>query len=207
MRERGILARMTTRTLPSGARFRLTTREVDYLKQWHELDKNTLNRIGSSPERNKRLLQELLGFSDTLSVLVFGCSVNHAQALALLLRRAGRTAAVITGDTPPALRRRWIEAFRSKEVQFLCNYGVLTTGFDAPQIEVVVIARPTGSVLLYEQMVGRGMRGPKNGGTPECLVVDVVDVIEQFGDQMSYQRYAELWERREDLQHLVQAPG
>jgi len=60
----------------------------------------------------------------------------------------------------------------------LCNYGVLTTGFDAPSVRCVVVARPTASPILYEQMVGRGMRGPEFGGTKQCLVIDVDDNIE-----------------------------
>lgn len=196
LRERRILSNMIVRRFDTGVSFQLTVQEAAHVQKFHELPKNALNRIGSDPERNKRLLRELLKFPEGKPVLVFGCSVNHSQALALLLRRVGRTAAVITSETPRALRRRWINAFRVKEIQFLCNYGVLTTGFDAPQIEAVVIARPTGSVLLYEQMVGRGMRGLENGGTEECEVVDVVDVIQQFGDQMSYDRYAQLWNRK-----------
>jgi len=75
----------------------------------------------------------------------------------------------------------------------LCNYGVLTTGFDAPKVEAVVIARPTDSPVLYEQMIGRGMRGPLNGGTVECRIVDLIDHIERFGGQMAYTRFLEYW--------------
>jgi superfamily II DNA or RNA helicase len=72
---------------------------------------------------------------------------------------------------------------------------VLTTGFDAPLVRAVVIGRPTASPILYEQMIGRGMRGPSFGGTEECLVIDVEDNI-KFGGQMAYQRYAEYWVSR-----------
>ena len=57
----------------------------------------------------------------------------------------------------------------------LNNYGVLTTGFDAPKASAVVIARPTRSLVLYSQMIGRVIRGPKAGGTETCEIVTVVD--------------------------------
>ena len=70
-----------------------------------------------------------------------------------------------------------IEQFRSGEIRVLCNFGVLTTGFDAPKIDVLCIARPTTSIVLYSQMLGRGLRGPAIGGTERCQVIDVKDNI------------------------------
>jgi len=114
--------------------------------------------------------------------------------MAVLLRRRGRSAATVTSDTRTSTRRALIEEFRAGRVRTLCNYGVLTTGFDAPAIRALVIARPTASAVLYEQMIGRGMRGPVFGGTERCLVVDVVDNI-RFGGQMAFARYGRYWER------------
>jgi superfamily II DNA or RNA helicase len=65
-------------------------------------------------------------------------------------------------------------------VQILTNFGVLTTGFDAPIADVAVIARPTRSVVLYTQMVGRVARGPKQGGGEWCKVITIVDKIPGF---------------------------
>lgn len=94
--------------------------------------------------------------------------------------------------TRRATRRYLIEEFRQGRIQILCNYGVLTTGFDAPQIRAIVIARPTTSVVLYEQMIGRGMRGPLNGGTDQCLIIDLADHL-SFQGQMAYKRMEEVW--------------
>ena len=113
--------------------------------------------------------------------------------LTVMLRRDGIKAAEVSADTRPATRRQIIEEFRAGNLTMLCNYGVLTTGFDAPKIENVMIARPTTSAVLYEQMIGRGTRGPLNGGTPHCLIIDVKDNIENFGEQMAYTRYLEYW--------------
>ena len=59
----------------------------------------------------------------------------------------------------------------------MCNYGVLSTGFDDPQIDVVFMARPTNSIVLYSQIIGRGLRGPVIGGTDYCEIYTVFDNI------------------------------
>jgi DNA repair protein RadD len=208
LRQEGILAQMTPHRIATGCRFSLDAKERQYLGTFHDLPDSALGRIGSDERRNALILEELLRFpSEEWPVLFFGCSVTHARAVALLLRRAGRSAAAVTGETPRSLRRNWINDFKTGQLQFLCNFGVLTTGFDAPKVQVVVVARPTASVLLYEQMIGRGMRGPANGGTEECLVMDMIDVIPQFGEAMSYQRYADLWTRRRPQAGAVRSDG
>ena len=66
--------------------------------------------------------------------------------------------------------------------QILCNFGVLTMGFDAPGTSCVIIGRPTKSVVLYSQMVGRALRGSSVGGNDEADIVTVVDTsLEGFG--------------------------
>lgn len=82
-------------------------------------------------------------------------------------------------------------------MQFLCNFGVLTTGFDAPKTECIAICRPTTSEVLYEQIVGRGLRGPKFGGTKECLVIDFADNILRLGPPLAYERFKNFWIREE----------
>jgi superfamily II DNA or RNA helicase len=103
---------------------------------------------------------------------------------------------VVTSTTRAAIRRHRVEQFRAGELSVLSNYGVLTTGFDAPVVRAVVVARPTASPVLYEQMIGRGMRGSRFGGTDECHVFDVEDNI-HFEGQMAYARYASYWSRSE----------
>ena len=85
--------------------------------------------------------------------------------------------ASIDKETSPNNRRKYIEQYKNKEIRVLFNYGVLTHGFDAPNTEVVIIARPTQSPILYNQMIGRGLRGPKVGGNEECILVDIKDNI------------------------------
>jgi superfamily II DNA or RNA helicase len=193
LRQQGILSRIVAEECLTQSRFKLSGDELTHAEMMHELSQKTLNRIGNDVERNRRILTRLLEVPHGKSVLLFACNVEHSQLLSLLLRRKGRTAASVTAETPETMRRRWIQEFKEGPLQFLCNVGVLTTGFDAPRIEVIAIARPTGSVLLYEQMVGRGMRGPKNGGTKECLLIDFTDNIQNFAEPMSYTRISRMW--------------
>lgn len=163
-----------------------------YYDRFGDFHPDLLEQLGEERVRNQLLLNRLCQLPPDWPVLFFGCSVEHATAITVLLRRRGRSAATVTGDTRSATRRALIEEFRAKRIGVLCNFGVLTTGFDAPQVRALVIARPTASPVLYEQMIGRGMRGPRFGGTDRCLVIDVEDNI-RFGGHMAFMRYAGYW--------------
>jgi superfamily II DNA or RNA helicase len=150
---------------------------ADFYRNFEDIHINVLQKLGEEHRRNNRILQRILELDPKWPVLLFACSVQHAQAMASLLQHAGRSAACVLGSTRPSTRRALIERFRDRRLSVLCNYGVLTTGFDAPKVRCVVVARPTASSILYEQMVGRGMRGTEFGGTERCLVIDVDDNI------------------------------
>lgn len=171
----------------------MTTAQLARYEQFGDLPADYLNVLGRHPQRNALIIGRLLKLPKKASVLVFACSIEHAEILTLALNQAGRVARCVSGDTPRYERLTVLEAFRAKAVNFVCNVGVLTTGFDAPKIDAVCITRPTSSALLYEQMVGRGLRGPKNGGTATCLVLDVQDEDLPQGI-MSYERVLELWD-------------
>ncbi|MGI2261521.1 DEAD/DEAH box helicase family protein [Shewanella sp. GXUN23E] len=103
-----------------------------------------------------------------LGVIIFAATVRHAREVMTLLE--DESVALITADTPNDERDRLITAFKSREIKFLVNVAVLTTGFDAPHVDFIAILRPTESVSLYQQMVGRGLRLAPN--KTECLVID-----------------------------------
>jgi superfamily II DNA or RNA helicase len=69
----------------------------------------------------------------------------------------------------------------------------LTTGFDAPKVSHVVMARPTVSQVLYEQMIGRGLRGPRFGGTATCVIIDLEDKYRSERPKLGYQQFRDLW--------------
>jgi superfamily II DNA or RNA helicase len=104
--------------------------------------------------------------------IVFTPTVETAHAAADALGRGGIRTRVVSGETPVVDRREWYEQFRAGSVQVLVNCMVLTEGFDMPQAEVAVIARPTQSAPLYTQMVGRVLRPWP--GKERALVLDLV---------------------------------
>ena len=181
LRGQGVLARIEYESLDYDAnRIELSANQTheQYYLNFEDVHSEVLRRLGEEHRRNRRILERLLELDPRWPILLFACSTQHAQAMASLLQRGGRSAACVLGRTRPATRRALIERFRDGNLSVLCNYGVLTTGFDAPLVRCVVVARPTASPILYEQMIGRGMRGPEFGGTKECLVIDVDDNIQ-----------------------------
>jgi len=114
------------------------------------------------------------------SVLVFCVGVRHAHRVAETLhKRTGEPCETITGETPALLRAAIINRFRKGDLKYLTNVNVLTTGFDAPNIDAVCLLRPTFSPGLYYQMVGRGFR--LCDGKDNCLVLDFAGNIRRHG--------------------------
>jgi len=108
------------------------------------------------------------GESKRQGVMIFAATVKHAIEIQGYLDTS--ETALITGDTPGKERNELIQRFKARELRFLVNVSVLTTGFDAPHVDVIAILRPTESVSLYQQIVGRGLR--LSEGKTDCLVID-----------------------------------
>lgn len=106
-----------------------------------------------------------------VACLVFAAGVRHAEHVRNALAEiTGQDVACIFGHTPDRERDRLVARFKAGELRYLVNVGVLTTGFDAPQVDCVALLRPTLSPGLYYQMVGRGFRLAP--GKSDCLVLD-----------------------------------
>lgn len=101
-------------------------------------------------------------------VIIFAATIKHAEEVMQLL--VSESAALLTATTPAQERDKLINNFKSGKLKFLVNVAVLTTGFDAPHVDLIAILRPTASVSLFQQMVGRGLRLAP--GKTECLVID-----------------------------------
>ena len=106
---------------------------------------------------------------DRKSWLVFCAGVEHARHVAEEFRRRGISCDTIFGNTPKQERNRIVAAFKRGEIRALVSMGVLTTGFNAPAVDLIALLRPTKSVGLYVQMVGRGTR--LAAGKENCLVL------------------------------------
>lgn len=120
---------------------------------------------------NDAVVAELLERGkDRGSWLLFCAGISHAESLHDSISAAGISTACVFGDTPPAERARVLDAFKRGEIRCLANVGVLTTGFDAPGVDLIGMLRPTMSKGLYVQMCGRGTRLAE--GKDDCLVLD-----------------------------------
>jgi len=157
----------------------LKQEDKDALKKNVEFTNYILQRMAENKTRNVRTIDEIQKLIDEgkKSILFFAASVAHAQDMSIVLNSMGVESRYVISDMDSFDRYDAIKKFKKQEVTVLCNYGVLTQGFDAPLIDVIIVARPTLSHLLYNQMVGRGLRGPKNGGTLECVLVDFEDNV------------------------------
>src|SRR5699024_1835931 len=155
-----------------------------------------LDSLGLDEARNQRILRHIKGNRDAFAhAIVFAASVKHAQALAAVLDAQGIPSAAIWGGTSMSHRGRLIKQFRDGDLQVLTNFDVLSQGFDAPKVDSIYLCRPTFSPNRYIQMIGRGLRGPRNGGSEEVLIVNIKDNLENFGGRLAYTKFSYLWDK------------
>lgn len=163
---------------------------------YDDFTKSALEQIGKNKSRNLRIIQRLRELNrDHIPTIVFACSVKHGQLLSAMLTLEGIENALVIGEMPGRERNDSISRFKDTEdtLNIIINYEVLTTGFDATNIECVFIARPTQSVVLYSQMIGRGLRGPQMGGNESCLLIDVKDNLMQYNENMAFSHFNNYW--------------
>lgn len=143
------------------------------------IDKD-LQAVVNTNLNNRKTVQETIKLAGDRKAWLFFCTgVDHAYAVRDELLANGIAAETITGDTPKAERENLIAKYKSGQIRALTNANVLTTGFDYPDIDLIVMMRPTMSPGLYVQMAGRGMRLKSH--TDHCLVLDFAGVIQQHG--------------------------
>jgi DNA repair protein RadD len=176
--DQGYLARVQNSPLLYQSGFTISEKDLRYLKENFRLSDSFIKNISEDHKRNiliVKKIDELTGRHNR--IILFAMNVEHSNLLATCLQARGVNAFSITSNTESGQRRRLIEKFKSdaKEPLVLCNYGILTTGFDAPKTSCALISRPTDSLVLYSQMVGRAIRGPKAGGNEMAEIVTVVD--------------------------------
>ncbi|WP_275291673.1 DEAD/DEAH box helicase [Amycolatopsis sp. La24] len=195
LQELGVLAKVQHREL-AGATMPLTDKELaDAAPFSGYLPSTAEKRLGQDDERNRMLLTEIESLPKDWPVLVFATSVAHAKLMAARLTGKGVAARAIDSAMSMAERRRIVEEYRQRRIRVITNYGVLAQGFDAPATRVVVVARPTYSPNVYTQMIGRGLRGPKNGGEETCLILDVNDNITNYQKELAFTGLEHLWEK------------
>lgn len=194
LQEMGVLSRVRHELL-DGGEVELNLDERAEVSKSSRISPAVLERLGADQDRTLRLVDHISGLDRRWPVLVFTASVLSAQVLAALLQAKGISASSVNGNTKMGERRRILREFQAGGIQVLTNCDVLTQGFDAPGVKALYLARPTFSPNAYIQMVGRGLRGPLNGGKEECLIVDVVDTFSNFQGDLAFRQFDYLWDR------------
>lgn len=187
-----------------GSQINISRAVRDNIVKQRLVPSSVLENLGQDGSRNADLVRHILSHDSSWPILVFTPSILSAQILAATLRYQGKTAASIDSNTPNSERNRIINDFKrhgekpaKDTIQILVNCDVLTQGFDAPAVRALYIAKPTFSPNRYIQMVGRGLRGPLNGGKETCLIVDIQDNFggdQELNNEMAFFEYRELWQ-------------
>ena len=147
--------------------FSLLTESLDGEQNTDDIALNEL--IHKHPRVTKAVIEQIIQLSqDRQGVMIFASTIDHAQEITGYLPT--NQTALVTGTTSIKQRDTLIAAFKAKRIKYLVNVSVLTTGFDAPHVDVIAILRPTQSISLFQQIVGRGLR--LSPGKTDCLVLD-----------------------------------
>lgn len=200
--EKKYLAKTINTPLLHNSGIKLSEQDLTYLKSNYVLPNDVLERISENRLRNLAIISKIkLLIKKHQRIILFAITKSHAIVLNSLLTAIDIKSSVLTSDTSPNERTRIIDNFKvsredSPESMILCNYGILTTGFDAPETSCAIIARPTDSLVLYSQMVGRAIRGKESGGNEEAEIVTVVDEdLPGFGNIAdAFTNWDDVWE-------------
>ena len=168
-------------------------------KETNDFNNKFLLEIGEVKTRNLVILKKLENLNEgNMPTIVFACSVQHGKLISAALTLRGIKNKCVFGEMNIKDRANAIKEFkdRNNDMNILINYEVLTTGFDSTNIRCVLITRPTKSIVLYSQMLGRGLRGPMMGGNEECLLIDIDDNLESYtNESMAFRFFDNYWNK------------
>ena len=185
LEDQKILARAEPEALKTDYEYDLTEEEWKHLTKLVDGDHpehsvELMKKLANDNLRNVKIIDALKRYADEgKKILYFGVDKLQSKMTYVILQQLGVKAIHIDGDTDKTFRRQIVENFKnSDDINVICNYDLFTTGFDVPNLDVVFIARPVNSPVLFNQIVGRGTRGPKMGSKKESFtLVQVIDKI------------------------------
>ena len=167
----------------SPLRSKSTEKKIDVSKvhkRGGEYIESELQKAVNTEDNNVNAIKEVLKRADNRKSWLFFCTgIAHAETINAILINYGIKSACVTGKTPIKERNKILDDFKTGKIQAVTNANVLTTGFDNPNLDLIVMLRPTLSPGLYIQMAGRGMRIAE--GKKDCLVLDFAGVIATHG--------------------------
>ena len=173
------------------------------VKDIKKSDKENSEKIGGSADYNLKIceiINKCIKDYGKKRILVFASSVRHSQELMMILKiKFELDVNSVDGTTNPGIRRKIIKNFRNLtdgKSQILCNFGVLTTGFDVPKIDTLLICRHTRSNALMTQMIGRGQRGETAQGTSDLWLITSNFLVSNNSDlKLGWEALASNWQK------------
>ena len=156
-----------------------------------DLTAKAVNKIAKSNERNEVIVKEYLEHQEKYGkTIIFALNIEHCIVLQAMLAEKGIKCDYVYSGRGDAVNKSIIDRFcyndhkdaegKSDHIDVLININILTEGSDIPDIQTVFLTRPTSSDVMLMQMIGRGMRGEKCGGTKTVYIVDFCDKWESF---------------------------
>lgn len=186
----GILSEPIFEEVETGQNFieELTDQQIDLLNTFdiNSIGEEIAETIAKNRERNYKIVDRYVSNKEKYKqTLVFALNVDNAIALNKLFQEKGIKSDFVISNVKDAVtgvtsnftkeNKEKIEKFRKGQLEVLINVNILTEGTDVPNVQSVFLTRPTISTILMTQMIGRGLRGPKAGGTKEAYIVSFVD--------------------------------
>ena len=194
LRKKQYLAEIEFAPLFTDFEIKITQDDWKKIKRFgNDVEKDVIDNATVNPKRNRILIEAIRNeVSENKKILIFACSVSHCTIIKSLLNVHNIRSEIIIAETQEN-RNTVIDNFKNKDLNVLINFGVLTTGFDAPMINTVIIARPTLSIVLYSQMVGRALRGPKNGGHKKNKLITLKDNLSHGNMDELFEQFESVW--------------
>ncbi|MHB8259789.1 MAG: DEAD/DEAH box helicase [Bacteroidia bacterium] len=185
LQEGEYLAKLTTKILETG------------ISATESSEDSILVELASNSERNERIIEQIkLANENKQSTVVFACSLDHVYAILILCRANNIEANYIIGAVEQSERLSVLNSFKKREYFILINLEILSTGIDLPNIDKVIITRPINSPNLVSQILGRALRGKKNGGNENNTIINLKDNLLNFPSASYLYDYFEgAWEK------------
>ena len=182
----------------SVARSSFIQQEIDGIKKFSQGDfaESELERVCDNDRIRAQVVKTYLDFANNKKGIVYTVNKEHNKNLCKEFNEKGVHAVAIDSDTPKELREKYIQQFRRGDFQIICNVNLFTEGFDCPDIEFVQLARPTKSLALYLQQVGRGLRISES--KEKTLFLDNVGLYNRFGFPSSRRMWKHHFEGKYD---------
>ncbi|HJO77431.1 MAG TPA: DEAD/DEAH box helicase [Pelagibacteraceae bacterium] len=184
LRKKKILSEVIYEPIHTEIKITPTPKQLQYFKDFFDIHPEILKKLSNENVRNIEIVKRLKKECENGSrIIFFACGIKHSKQICAFLTLLNIKAAHIDGGVSKNRRKNLIKDFVKGDLQVICNFEILSTGFDAPKTDVVLISRPTFSIVLYAQMIGRGLRGPAIGGSKTCKIIDVKDNMQGYSNE------------------------